>query len=169
MGMYTKFAVCVAIGGRAPTSFLATLDLLVNHREMFRNASCAENFEALVPAEFRRDNAAHAFLSDNHASFFGNSCDEGLFGFSGWKFERFGYGVAYILTIGAELKDTDSTIDKFWTWISPWIVNDHGLAVGWCQHEDYERPSTVIVGKPIEHGESHYLADEIALYNRGNK
>lgn len=150
MGMYTEFLIDCHLKGDAPESVKAALHLLVNERDL-------EAHRQGAPGPFATESArtpeGHAFFTDDRFEWLGNpqSYPEDastMFGESAaWSFAG-GH-----LRIGTDVKNYDDVLDKFWAWISPWIVEAEGTRIGWCQYEEYDNPSPVVVGQPLEYGE----------------
>ena len=139
MGMYTEFRIDCHLKADTPRSVIAVLDKLTNHRTYL-----PDNGSEF--AEYYRSPEAAAFLDDGRWTFFGSGNIHSMFDQPCvWVLRNESTDV-YYLSIGAEVKNYTDVIQKFWNWISPWIVEAPNTVVGYCEYEEYWNPSEVRVG-----------------------
>lgn len=145
--MYTEFMIECKIKADARPSFKEALRVIIHDRAaFFGKANIAILDECLI------DPLARAFFDHPRCDFMANPLDEAnsldtVLGYNGpWSFD----GVT--LKIGTEVKNYDRVIDKFWAWVSPWIDEPEGTAIGECMYEDCVAPSPVVVGGELFHG-----------------
>jgi hypothetical protein len=145
MGYYTKFRIDCHIKDEAPESFKDALNQLVNVR------AWSDWDNGTYPPAFTLERArtpeGEAYLTDQRYAFMGNPEDECLGEKGPWFFTD------GRLRVCTDVKDYDGVIDKFWAWITPWIVEPAGTEIGACKGDDPDVPSPVIVGmKELEFG-----------------
>lgn len=146
MGMYTEFMIECKIKADARPSFKESLRVIIHDRTAFFG-----KVNIAILNECLADPLARAFFEDQRCGFMANPLDgdrlDTVLGYNGpWSFD----GVA--LKIGTEVKNYDGMIDKFWAWVSPWIDEPAGKAIGGCMYEECVEPSPVVVGAELVHG-----------------
>ena len=131
MGYYTQFAVKCKMNPDAPRSFRDALRDMIYYREKwFDDKSDA------IDAEAVRCHEAAEFFDTPRNKFIGIA--------GPWSYD------GHELSIGTSpdgVKNYDGILEKFWAWISPWVIDAPGTVVGGCVGDDYRSPSPVIVGK----------------------
>lgn len=151
MGMYTEFRIECHLKSATPASLLYVLRALVSERVRLPDM---KNTIATFLEEWVRCEEARAFLADERYIFLGNPDDKMFDEVCDWRL-RLEDDSTWLLSIGTDVKNYDGVIQKFWEWISPWIVEDPGTVIGHCQNEWNDKPSPVIVGQEIETGTSN--------------
>lgn len=153
MGMYTSFWIRCHLKADTPSSVIDVLDYLVAHRH---NDVPTELFEA----ESRRCPASASFLKANSVTSIGRPvfdadrtiCDATANGKKPWSLSKSPEGGCEVF-IGTNVTNYDRILQKFWDWISPWIVESVGTVVGECRYEEYDLPSPVVVGGELKTGQ----------------
>lgn len=128
MGMYTALHFAAELKKDMPKEVIDILSSMSVAKVPFTEPEVLPDHEFFSTARWRWlfTMDSYYFSADTHCSF---------------RFD--GIAQAWFLTVTSNIKDYDNEIDKFISWIMPYVANSEGTFLGYSRYEEMENPTLI--------------------------